>query len=279
MAPFAKILCAVEGSQASTEAARQAVALAAPPSELEVIAVHRTLRAHLLHPARLSEEQLREALRRALEMARQAGVSASSQICSGRYTPDVLLAEGQGHDLTVIGSHGHSRAAGISRGRTATELVHKANRALLVARRSPNAEDFPKKVLLASDGSSGSWEPTRVAIELAKAFGSEIAIVHVSDALHFKHRSDLDAQVSGIAKATGRAPKMIEAKGWAAHEIVETATQEGSSLVVIGHRGLWGLHAVGSVSERVAHRAPCSVLLVPDGEAENVSDGRIGSAA
>jgi nucleotide-binding universal stress UspA family protein len=33
-------------------------------------------------------------------------------------------------------------------------------------------------------------------------------------------------------------------------------------LVVIGSRGLHGLKALGSISERVAHQAECSVLVV-----------------
>jgi nucleotide-binding universal stress UspA family protein len=35
-----------------------------------------------------------------------------------------------------------------------------------------------------------------------------------------------------------------------------------SDLLVLGARGLQGLRALGSVSERVAHRAPTSVLVV-----------------
>ena len=38
-----------------------------------------------------------------------------------------------------------------------------------------------------------------------------------------------------------------------------------ADLVVVGSRGLHGLRALGSVSERVAHRADCSVLVVHDG--------------
>jgi hypothetical protein len=41
---------------------------------------------------------------------------------------------------------------------------------------------------------------------------------------------------------------------------VEAATPE--DLIVVGSRGLHGPRALGSVSERVAHRAPCSVLVV-----------------
>jgi hypothetical protein len=35
-----------------------------------------------------------------------------------------------------------------------------------------------------------------------------------------------------------------------------------ADLLVLGSRGLHGLRALGSVSERVAHRAPSSVLVV-----------------
>ena len=35
-----------------------------------------------------------------------------------------------------------------------------------------------------------------------------------------------------------------------------------ADIVVVGSRGLHGLKALGSVSERVAHQAPCSVLVV-----------------
>jgi nucleotide-binding universal stress UspA family protein len=37
---------------------------------------------------------------------------------------------------------------------------------------------------------------------------------------------------------------------------------EQADLVVLGSRGLHGLRALGSVSERVAHEASCSVLVV-----------------
>lgn len=36
----------------------------------------------------------------------------------------------------------------------------------------------------------------------------------------------------------------------------------GADLLVVGSRGLHGLHALGRVSERITHEAPCSGLLV-----------------
>ena len=269
MAPFAKILCAVEGSQASTEAARQAVALAAPPSELKVIAVKRTLRQHLLHPARLSDEQLEEALRRALEMARQAGVSASSQICSGRYTPDVLLAEGQGHDLTVIGSHGHSRAAGISRGRgpqrswSTKPTEHFWWRAGRPTPRTSEKGPPRQRRLVGVLGTNPGGNRTRQGLRLRDS-GRPCFRRIALQAPQRPGRPNLCDRSNGESAQNDRGQSLPTRSS-------RPATQEGSSLVVIGHRGVWGLHAVSSVSERVAHRAPCSVLLAPDGEAGNVS--------
>ena len=46
-----------------------------------------------------------------------------------------------------------------------------------------------------------------------------------------------------------------------ADRICEEAKAYRASMVVIGRRGLGGVKALGSVSERVLHRAQCSVLV------------------
>jgi nucleotide-binding universal stress UspA family protein len=46
---------------------------------------------------------------------------------------------------------------------------------------------------------------------------------------------------------------------------VLTAAAADADLLVLGSRGLRGLKALGSVSERVAHRASCSTLIVRGG--------------
>ena len=57
-------------------------------------------------------------------------------------------------------------------------------------------------------------------------------------------------------------------EGLPAHELVEdprspvhALTGAGADLIVVGSRGLHGLRALGSVSERVAHGAEASVLV------------------
>ena len=59
----------------------------------------------------------------------------------------------------------------------------------------------------------------------------------------------------------GSDPVVLRSSGHAHERILETAAAESVSLVAVGSRGLTGLRALGSVSERVAHRARCSVLV------------------
>jgi nucleotide-binding universal stress UspA family protein len=55
----------------------------------------------------------------------------------------------------------------------------------------------------------------------------------------------------------------VEVRAGSPHrEIVARANELEAGLVVMGSRGQTGLKALGSVSERVAHRSPCSVLIV-----------------
>jgi nucleotide-binding universal stress UspA family protein len=44
------------------------------------------------------------------------------------------------------------------------------------------------------------------------------------------------------------------------------AAAADADLVVVGSRGLHGVKSLGSVSERVAHKAPSSVLIVRNGD-------------
>ena len=62
----------------------------------------------------------------------------------------------------------------------------------------------------------------------------------------------------GAIEASGIAVSFSDAK---ALDVLLEAARE-VDLLVVGSRGLRGLRALGSVSERVAHQAPCSVLVL-----------------
>ena len=171
-----------------------------------------------------------------------------------------LLEEARGHDLVAVGSHSGSRASGIFFGSTASTLVHRADVPVLVARRPPSEEAFPGTVLLASDGSPGSAAATRLAGRVASACGSSVTILHVSDETP-QMRRELAWQAVELLEACGHEPALCDATGDPHEEICRLAGELEAGLLVIGSRGLGGMKSLGSVSERVAHEAPCSVLV------------------
>jgi nucleotide-binding universal stress UspA family protein len=261
--PFADIVCALDGSRGSNEAARQAIALCGHGTELRFVAISHEFGVGLGAQAELSERRARGALDDAVTRARDAGIKASTSLLRGSPVGDLLLAEATKHQLLVLGCHGGSRIGGIMLGDTATQIAHRAERPVLVARRIADGDDFPQSVLLASDGSPGSWAATRVAARLAQAKGCELRVAYVPVGTHPERYRQVLKQLTMIERLTGASPTVIDNPGRPAERIGEAARAAQSSLIVIGRRGVSGLAALGSVSERVVHRAPCSVLAVP----------------
>lgn len=263
--PFTDILCAVDGSRGSAEGMHQAIALCGPGTALRFVAIRHDVGVGLSAQADLSEMHARNVLEESTSIAKQAGIEASVSLLRGAPSSDLLLAEASGHDLLVVGCHGGSRLGGIMLGSTASQLAHRAERPLLVARRTVDARHFPQSILLATDGSPGSWAAARIATGLAKAERSELRLVYVPDGMHPERYREVLKQLTVIEKATGSSPEVVDNPGHVAERIGEAARAAQSSLIVIGRRGVGGLKALGSVSERVVHRAPCSVLVVPAG--------------
>lgn len=261
--PFSHTLCAVDGSRGSAEAVRQAVALCGSTAEIEFVAVSNTVGAGLSAQADLGEERAREALEEATRRARKAGLAASAELRHGARVSDRLLAASPGHDLLAIGCHGGSRLGGLMLGSTATQLAHRSQVPLLIARRSADDSDsFPQEIVLASDGSPGSWAAMEKAVRIAQARDSALRVVYVPDG-HPERYRQLFKQLSALERALGSTPAFLDSPGDPARQIATAARAAQSSLVVIGKRGLHGLRSLGSVSELVVHRAPCSVLVVP----------------
>ena len=162
-----------------------------------------------------------------------------------------LLAEIATQDATtvVVGSHGISRMTGIALGAVSTYLVHDAPCSVLIARGPVDSKRWPRRIVVGTDGSPDSARAVEATTALAARFDAEVrAIVATKDA-----RLDLDA-------VRRLAPSCEEHEGKAL-DILSVAS-EAADLVVVGSRGLRGIRALGSLSERIAHEARCSVLVV-----------------
>jgi nucleotide-binding universal stress UspA family protein len=265
--PFASILCGIEGDPASDEALRQAITLARG-AELHLVSVSPIRRIR-----RRSNEELQQSLEEATRLALDSGVSVSARLVRSPSASKFLLPESEKHDLLVLGGRDRSRRAGIALDSTASRAAHETRVPLLIAREPAGRARFPEEILLASDGLPGSWAPARTAAVIASSFDARLEVVHVAERAHPERGRAVEAQVAEIGDVLGRSPPLAETAGHPTHAIVDQARERSSTLLVCGRRGLHGIRALGSVSERVVHRAPCSVLLVPALGAEEIRAG------
>ena len=149
--------------------------------------------------------------------------------------------------LMALGGRRSSRFLGIMLGDTGTELVHDAACSVLLAYPPDDGAWRPRKIVVGLDGSTYALAALQTAEELARAFGGAVEVVAAPAA-------------SGRADAawTERVDTWDPAHPVAA--LVERSRTV--DLVVVGSRGVHGLRALGSVSERIAHQAHCTALVV-----------------
>jgi nucleotide-binding universal stress UspA family protein len=240
---FARVVCGVDGSAESLEAVRQADVVLEPAGRLVLVAVvdlsdtiHFQIAPTAVHAARRALERADELDRAALEVLERArgAVRRTTDVASVEVAgpPATCLLEQvttEDAGLVAVGTHGLGRMAGIALGSVATRMLHRAACSVLVARRPPAGDWGPRAILVGVDGSP--------AADAALDAGRTLA-------------SRLGATVEALTIAGGRV----------AHGLVEAAA--AADLLVVGSRGTHGARSLGSVSERVAHEAPCSVLVV-----------------
>jgi nucleotide-binding universal stress UspA family protein len=252
---FRRVLVGVDGSEASFEACRQAARLAEPGAPIEAVAVVDLAQAvwTAYNAPRVIGVLRREAEAALEEAARLIGGRAHGRFVNGPEVPGLLHEiERAAATLVAAGSHGHRRLTEMLIGGVAGELLHSAPCSVLVARPPKDTGVFPRSIVAGLDGSVAS----ELALEAAEQLAGRLCI-----------------PLRVIAAVQGRAIDLdeIRRRRPAAEEIdarpVEAlvAASHDADLLVVGSRGLHGVRALGSVSERVGHRAHCSVLVVRPG--------------
>jgi nucleotide-binding universal stress UspA family protein len=249
-----RIVCGVDGSETGYEALRQARTLIPAGGRLVAVTVveeHLAVHAGMQAPKALDELRAEaEATRRAAEEC-VAGLERAEVVVVAGHPNAVLrsIAARERANLIAVGTHGRSRRAGILLGSVTTTMLHEAPCGVLVSR-PPGEADFPSSIVAGVDGSSESAEAAKVAIALARRFRASLRLLAATGG---KGGADPDA-----AKLVSDA---VEFDPRDAVEMLEAASV-AADLLVVGSRGLHGVRALGSVSERIAHRAQCSVLVI-----------------
>jgi nucleotide-binding universal stress UspA family protein len=249
---FDRILVGVDGGKLSFDACRQAALLASPDTVAEAATVT------LFPPETAAALGVRELAARLEETAGSAllaaqqilGPNAELRRLEG-ITVDALLEEATriGATLLAIGAPEHPRVEEIVFGGIGGELLHQARCSMLLARPAPDEASFPRSIVVGLDGSEQSERAYAVARRIAARRHSAL---HGVVALGGKR-----VPLGAIAK---RHRGIQTAPAHPVPALVDVAAC--ADLLVVGSRGLHGLRALGSVSERVAHSASCSVLVI-----------------
>ncbi len=239
-------MCVVDPLAGTAEGARQAVWLAARATELTFLAVVEGG----------DEGRAGAALDSATRLAADHGLAAAAHRITSRNAPEDVIDSSRGADLLVV----DAGARDVWIGGLASAAVHAAPLPVLVARAAPEGHDFPGLVLVAIDGSAESRRGLALGGRIATAHPARVAVIQVADG-RLEGAGTLAEDGAALARL-GVEPALLEAHGNPAAAITESAVRERASLIVIGSRGLGRARVLGSVGERVAHEAPCSVLVL-----------------
>ena len=255
MTIFARIVVGVDGTAWGFEALRQALTLApAEDSDVEAVtALHTSPAARTgfeaAHWVDVLSEEAAEARDAATTILGDLAGS-SARIVRGMPLQVLREARDEAHaTLLALGARYSSRFLGIMLGGTASGMLHDGVCSVLLARPQREGPWQPRRVVLGLDGSLPALAALARADELATRLGATVEVVCATSGSPpeeaWTDRVDSWDAAQPVAALVGRS--------------------RAADLVVVGSRGLHGVRAIGSVSERIAHRAQCSVLVVHEG--------------
>jgi nucleotide-binding universal stress UspA family protein len=244
---FRRIVCGVDGTPESTTAVKQAARLKDHGGELRLVSAAKlALAAQAGMGAVHAADLLLQDAESALAEARRLVPSATERLVNGDPVR-VLLREAEQATLMALGTHGRGRAVALFLGTVAARMLRDAPTSVLIARPARDNE-WPQSIVVGVDGSAESEVAFRVARLLAERFGATVRATastrdHLDEQAARRIAPDLDEDARGAVDV------LVEASG-------------SADVLMVGSRGLHGLKALGSVSERVANQAHCSVIVV-----------------
>ena len=142
-----------------------------------------------------------------------------------------------------------------------------------------------ERILVGTDGSETAGEAVRQATELARATGAQLDIVSAYEpvpesrlreeggeipgdvAYAIGPKEDVNVILEGAlgqARAAGVEVHTHAREGDPADVIIDLAEELGTSVIVVGNKGMTGARRflLGSVPNKISHHAPCGVYIV-----------------
>jgi nucleotide-binding universal stress UspA family protein len=233
------------------------------------------------------------------DRAEALGVKYETRLAEGRYLSigDGILEAGQemGCDLIVMGTHGREGLGRLLLGSVAERVSRQASVPVMLVRDLEQSKSSFRleRIFVAVDGSPQSDLALTTANDLAVTLGASLEVVTVTpdipsmysytayeyapmiDFEKYQHELDVESQAvlaAALARLEGHSTKAssihasrIPANGERIGDvIVKTANARKADLIVLGTHGRSGMDRLllGSVAERVSHRALTPVLIV-----------------
>lgn len=138
-----------------------------------------------------------------------------------------------------------------------------------------------QSIVVGTDGSPSAAAAVQRATEVARGCGALLHLVTAypdvpsySEGISSSAKRDpidlrevaesILARVAGELESQGVEVVRHARAGEPAHVILEVAQEQNADLIVVGARGLTGFQGflLGSVSSKLAHHAPCSLMIV-----------------
>jgi nucleotide-binding universal stress UspA family protein len=283
MGRYRRILVAVDGSESSKNAFRQACRIALEDkSWLTVITTIPSYEDLFQMPSiqeKVSMALLAEGekiMTEIKEIAAREGAYIKTLLEEG--TPfDTIIdtAEEGNYDLIVMGRLGRKRIEKALVGSVTARVIGNSQRDVLVF--PLNSKIGWKNIMLATDGSKYSLSATGKAIDIAKSYGGQIKAVSVVDVTE-EFQTEAPEAVDRLIAASKGFVEEVKKKAESEGVMIEPLVREGetykvitdlakkfaSDVIVMGSHGRTGIKRLlmGSVTEKVLGYAPCPVLVI-----------------
>jgi nucleotide-binding universal stress UspA family protein len=248
------VIVTIDGSDLALAAARQAVDLAEPDARVLAVTVSAeagvgdALDIDSRAPSPAAAAEALETAAAALRAGRANSVE--TRILHG-FAPHAITAtvEQEAAVLLSVGMRHRRRAEGFLTGAMATEVLHGAPCSVLAGRVAGRPQTG--LIVVGVDGSPASVQALAVARQVCRRRGGRLLVVTAT--------GGRPIDVEAVRAAAGNDQLTVET-GKPVDALAQASL--GADLLVVGGRGLHGLRSLGSVSERIAHSAECSTLVI-----------------
>jgi len=220
------------------------------------------------------KKEAKKVIDEAWNFFKDEGVSVESKILTDFDEANSIIEFSKNnYDLIIMGAHGKNEKSPYELGSITKKVIRYTTCPILLAKKVCKLSNL----LVCLDGSKHSINTLDYAVKLAEIASSKLTLLNIQEVSSYEHLSE-DAQsifetvgkqilrnsLDAIGKKGLKAEKKVEF-GNVTNCIVEIAEKDKYDLIVLGDKGLGIVQRflLGSVSDKVSHKAKCSVLIFP----------------